>query len=487
MIDTVTSVIDGAELPAGDGKRLSVVNPATEAVIAELVEADAAEVNLAVDAARRAFAGGTWRLAATAERQEKLHAIAKAMIADTIELARLETLTTGLPILQTRMMVGRAAAVFDFFADFIGQYAEQLHRQEKGFLTMIAREPRGVAALISPWNAPIFLSTVKIAGAIAYGNSCVLKPSEQTPLSLRRLIGIVHAAGVPAGVVNMVNGSGGVTGAALVAHREVDVISFTGGTETGRHIAGTAARNLRPAATELGGKSATIVFADADQERALDGALFAIFAHNGEACLAGARILVEDSIADRFIARFVERARAIRVGDPTEPTTELGPMVSAAHRDRILSFVDLAQAEGAELLCGGRREGTGFYLDPIVMRVASNTLKVCQEEIFGPFATIQTFKTAEEAFAIANDSNFGLVSYVWSSNLTIAMRAMREIRAGTTWINTPLMRDMRAGFGGFKDSGVGRESGWGSMEIFTEMKATIIGDGTTPIAKLGRI
>lgn len=487
MTDIVTSFIDGAALPVGDGARLTVLDPATEAVVATIAEADADEVDRAVQAARRAFETGGWRHAATAARQETMRAIARAMTADTPELARLETLTTGLPIMQTRMMVGRAAAVFDFFADFIGQYGEQLHRQEKGFLTLITREPRGVAALISPWNAPIFLSCVKIAGAIAFGNSCVLKPSEQTPLSLRRLIALIHEAGVPAGVVNMVNGSGGVTGAALVAHREIDVISFTGGTETGRRIAGQAAQNLRPAATELGGKSATIVFADADQERALDGALFSIFAHNGEACLAGARILVEETIAERFIARFVERARAIRVGDPMDPATELGPMVSAAHRDRILSFIELATDEGAELLCGGRRDGPGFYLDPIVMRVADNRLQVCQEEIFGPFATIQTFRDADEAFAIANDSCFGLVSYVWSGSLTIATRAMRELRAGTTWINTPLMRDMRAGFGGFKDSGVGRESGWGSLEIFTEMKATIIGDGTAPIAKLGRI
>ncbi len=480
----IASFIDGADITAS-GRLLDVINPATETVVARVVEADAGEVDRAVQAARKAFEGGPWRRAATAERQAALRRIARGMVDDAEELGRLETLTTGLPISQTRFMILRAAGVFEFFADFIGQYAEQLYRQEKGFMTLVAREPRGVAALIAPWNAPIFLSSVKIAGAIGFGNSCVLKPSEQTPLSLQRLMRIIAAAGVPAGVVNMVNGSGAVTGAALSAHPDVDVISFTGGTETGRRISAAAAARLRPAATELGGKSANIIFADANLERALDGALFSIFAHNGEACLAGARILVQESIAEEFIAKFVARARAIRVGDPMDPKTELGPLVTAAHRDMVLSYIDIAQSEGATLLTGGRRDGVGCYVDPIVVRAPSNGLKTCQDEIFGPFATILTFRDADEAFSIANDSCFGLVSYVWSDNLNVAMRATREIRAGTTWINTPLMRDMRAGFGGFKDSGVGRESGFGSLEIFTDMKASIIGDGTTFIQRLG--
>jgi acyl-CoA reductase-like NAD-dependent aldehyde dehydrogenase len=485
-VPDITSFIDGADLPAvAAASRLDVIDPATEQVVARIVQADAAEVNRAVQAARRAFETGPWRRAGAAERQKALRAIAAGLLADVVELARLETLTTGLPITQTRGMIARAASVFEFFADFIGQYGEQIHRQEKGFLTLITREPRGVAALISPWNAPVFLSSVKIAGAIGFGNSCVLKPSEQTPLSLQRLVHIIAAAGVPPGVVNLVNGAGAVTGAALVAHPEVDVVSFTGGTDTGRRIAAVAAGNLRPCATELGGKSAAIVFADADLDRALDGVLFSIFAHNGEACLASARILLQATIAEAFTAKFLDRARNIRVGDPMDPTTELGPLVTAAHCERVLSYIDIATGQGARLLNGGRRDGPGYYVDPIVVRAEDNGLQACQEEIFGPFATIQTFHDADEAFAIANDSRFGLVSYVWTESLKVATRAMSEIRAGTTWINTPLMRDMHAGFGGFKDSGLGRESGWGSLEIFTEMKATIIGDGTTPMGRLG--
>jgi acyl-CoA reductase-like NAD-dependent aldehyde dehydrogenase len=480
----VPSFIDGAEL--GGGRiLLDVLNPADEMCVARVAEADAAEVGLAVAAARRAFDRGDWRDASAADRQAALRRIARGIVEDVAELARLETMTTGLPIGQTRFLILRAASVYEFFADFVGQYSEEMYRQEKSVVTLIGREPRGVAALIAPWNAPVFLSSVKIAGAIGFGNSCVLKPSEQTPLSLRRLMDVIKAAGIPDGVVNMVNGSGAVTGAALVAHPGVDVVSFTGGTQTGKHIAMAGAARLRPVATELGGKSATIVFADADIERALDGALFSIFAHNGEACLAGSRILVEKPIAEEFIARFVERAKRIRVGDPMDPATELGPLVTREHRERVLSFLDEAPGEGANVLTGGRREGAGYYVDPIVVHAPRNSLQVCQEEIFGPFATFLTFDGFDEAMTLANDSCFGLVSYVWSSSLSVATRSMKALRAGTTWINTPLVRDMHAGFGGFKDSGVGRESGWGSLEIFTEMKATIIGDGLNPIMRFG--
>lgn len=481
---TVSSFIDGAE-QRSTGRLMEVTDPASDRLVAKLAEADADEVDRAVTAARRCFETGTWRTSATDERQAALRRIARGIVDDADELARLETMTTGLPIAQTRFMMLRAAGVYEFFADFIGQYGEELYRQEKGFLTLVAREPKGVAALIAPWNAPILLSSIKVAGAISFGNSCVLKPSEQTPLSIGRLMRIIAAAGVPAGVVNMVNGSGAVTGAALVDHPDVDVISFTGGTETGRYISQAGARRLRPVATELGGKSATIVLADADLDRALDGALFSSFAHNGEACLAGSRVLVQDSIADQFITRFVERAEAIRVGNPMHPATEVGPVVTAAHRERVLSFIETARLEGGELLTGGRRDGAGCYVNPIVVRAKDNSATVCQEEIFGPFATLLTFHDLDEALAIANDSTFGLVSYVWSGSLEVSMRAMRDIRAGTTWINTPLLRDMHAGFGGFKNSGVGRESGWGSLEIFTEMKATIIGDGSNPIARIG--
>ena len=480
----VPSFIDGRDGDA-DGNRLDVLNPADETLVARVIESDAGEVARAVAAARRVFEAGEWRYASTADRQAALRRIAKGILEDSEELARLETLTTGLPITQARFLAARAASIYDFFADFIGQYGEQMHRQERNALTLIGREPRGVAALISPWNAPLFLSSVKIAGAIGFGNSCVLKPSEQTPLSLQRLMRVIAAAGVPDGVVNMVNGSGAVTGAALVSHPDVDVISFTGGTDTGRHIAGAGAARLRPVATELGGKSATIVFADADLDRALDGALFSIFAHNGEACLAGSRILVEKSIADAFIDRFVARAARIRVGDPMDPATELGPLVSRAHRERVLSYLDVARGEGATILAGGARPGTGYYVDPIVVRAPGNQLRVCQEEIFAPFATFLTFDGFDEAMALANDSSFGLVSYIWSGSLSVATRSMRALRAGTTWINTPLVRDMHAGFGGFKDSGVGRESGWGSLEIFTEMKATIIGDGGNFFPRFG--
>lgn len=482
----VTSFVDGAYLPVA-GDPMEVIGPADGVPVALLYPAEPDEVIAAVGSARRAFDAGHWRGAHLATRQAALCSVADRMEQDLELLATLETRCNGLPIVQAKVMVQRAAATFRFFAEFAGQNAEQLYRQEQGYITMVAREPCGVAALISPWNAPLLLASMKIAGAIAFGNACVLKPSEQTPLSLQHLMTIIGEAGVPAGVVNMVNGTGAVTGRALVEADGVDVISFTGGTETGRSVMAAGAARIRPVATELGGKSANIIFADADLARALDGALFSAFFNNGQACLAGSRILVQRKIADQFIADFIARSRAIRVGDPMQADTELGPVISAAHRQRILNFLDGAQSGGCTVLTGGSNAGRdrGFYLDPIAVLAPHNRLRVCQDEIFGPFATFLTFDTPEEAFAIANDNAFGLASYVWTKDLSLALASMRALRAGTTWINTPLMRDLRAGFGGFGDSGIGRESGRGSMEMFTQEKATIIGDGTTPIFRLG--
>ncbi|RVT90971.1 aldehyde dehydrogenase [Sphingomonas crocodyli] len=480
----VTSFIGGLSIARGDDP-MPVIGPAAGEPVAMLHQADAGEVGLAVASARDAWQN--WRNVSVAARQTMLRRLADMIEANLDILAELETRTMGLPIRQTRMMADRAAGIYRFFAEFAGQHPEEMYRQERGYTTLVAREPVGVVGLISPWNAPLLLSSMKIAGALAFGNTCVLKPSEQTPLSLQRLMELITASDIPPGVVNMVNGTGPVTGKALIEHAGIDVISFTGGTATGRTVMAAAAQRLRPVATELGGKSANIVFADADFERALDGTLFAAFANNGEACLAGSRILIQRSIADRFLAAFIDRTKAIRVGDPMNPATEMGPVISAAHKARILAYLDQAQHSGCKVLTGGGDAGQakGFYLDPIAVLAPSNRLPVCQDEIFGPFVTVTLFDTEDEAFAIANDSPFGLASYLWTGNLGTAMRGMRAIRAGTTWVNTPLLRDLRAGFGGFGDSGVGRESGRGSLQMFTQEKATIIGDGTGFIPRMG--
>jgi acyl-CoA reductase-like NAD-dependent aldehyde dehydrogenase len=379
--------------------------------------------------------------------------------------------------------VRRAAMNFEFFADFIGQTSNESYEQEAPFLTIVRREPVGVAALIAPWNAPLALATMEMAGALAFGNCCVLKPSELTPLEFVTIMEIARDAGLPDGVVNLVNGRGTVTGQALVESEGIDVVAFIGGTETGRSIARAAGGNLKKYVAELGGKSANIVTAQCDFARALDAALVGIYSNNGQQCLAGSRILVDESIADRFMAEFVARARRIRVGDPADPATEIGPVISRTQYDRVLRF-----AADAEILAGGTRaEGfeRGYYVAPTVARAHDNKIPLCQEEIFGPFATFLTFRDIDHALEIANDSQFGLVAYLWSDHLPTVTRVAQELSAGTLWVNTPVARDLRAPFGGFKNSGVGRTGGHSSRALFTEEKVLTLPMGEFPIARLG--
>jgi acyl-CoA reductase-like NAD-dependent aldehyde dehydrogenase len=329
---------------------------------------------------------------------------------------------------------------------------------------------------------------MKIASCIAFGNTCVLKPSEFTPLSLRRVVELIHETDIPKGVVNLVNGRGQVTGDALISHPEVDVVSFTGGTATGRTIASRAGQNLKPVALELGGKSANIVTASANLERALDGSLLAIYSNNGQQCLAGSRILVDRKIADAFVGKFVKRSEKIRIGDPLDPKTEIGPLAYEAHLKRVLGYVDVAKQDGAELLTGGRRHSgfnKGYYMEPTAVMAKSNAARVCQEEIFGPFATFVAYDDIDEAIAIANQSEFGLVGYVWSEHLPTAMKVSQNMRAGTIWVNTPLTRELRAPFGGYKNSGIGRDSAEDCKTFFTEAKTTTIPLEDFPMAKWG--
>jgi len=405
------------------------------------------------------------------------------------EIAYLETLNAGITHGHTRGFHGpRMAWNFEFFAEVASQAAGEAYLQTKPYLSVVTREPIGVGALIGPWNAPIALCTMKIASCIAFGNTCVLKPSEFTPLSLRRVVELIHKTDIPKGVVNLVNGRGQVTGDTLISHPGIDVVSFTGGTTTGRAIAARAGQNLKPVALELGGKSANIVTATANLERALDGSLLAIYSNNGQQCLAGSRILVEKKIAAEFIDKFVKRSQRIIVGDPFEPKTQIGPLAYEAHMKRVLSYVDVAKADGAELLTGGKRHAgfnKGYYVEPTAVLAKSNLARVCQEEIFGPFATFLTFEDIDEAIAIANHSEFGLVGYVWSEHLPTAMKVSQSVRAGTIWVNTPLTRELRAPFGGYKNSGIGRDSAQDCMMFFTEAKTTTIPLQDFPMAKWG--
>jgi acyl-CoA reductase-like NAD-dependent aldehyde dehydrogenase len=488
--EAVTGHVNGHTAAAASGAfELEVINPATEECVTRLLETDAAGVDEAVGAARGAFEGGAWSRMPVKRRQQVLRAAGALVIEHQQELALLETMCAGLPVAHlSGRQIPRAAENFGFFADYIGLMAGETFEQEEHFLTSVTREPAGVAALVAPWNAPLALASMQIASCIAFGNSCVSKPSEYTPLSVLRLVQLLEQAGVPPGVVNVVNGRGAVTGHELVSHPGIDRIAFTGGTATARSIMRDASAHLTPVHFELGGKSANMVFADADIERAVDGSLINIYSNNGQICIAGARILVQRQVADEFIERFVARAARLRVGDPMDPRTEVGPLAFAAHRDRVLDYIDLARREGAEILVGGTAApgfDRGYYLAPTAALVKDNSLRICQEEVFGPFATLQVFDDPDQAIAIANDSDYGLVAYGWTADLSLAMRLQREIRAGTIWINTPLVRDLRAPFGGFKQSGIGRDGPRQCAEFYTEEKATIVPRNVFPINKMG--
>ena len=484
---TITGYAAGA-FAAPTGEAIPVIDPATGTTVAVLHESDGAEVGAAVAAARDAFRSGPWAGASVADRQRALHAIHDAILEHAEELAALETLNTGIPFIQTKNIhLPRAAQNFRFFAEFINQDGGEVFTQEPGYMSLVTHEPIGVCALIGPWNMPLGLTAMKMAGALAFGNTCVVKPSEITPLTLARLFEIIDAKGIlPPGVINLVNGRGHVTGEALSAHPDIDMVSFTGGTETGARILGALAKGIKGGAMELGGKSPSIVFADADIERALDGAMLGSFMNNGQMCLAGSRLFVHEQVADEFIAAFTTRTKALRVGDPFDPTTEIGPMIKAAQVARVASYVESGLGQGATLLTGGGQiEGDGFFIEPTVMQSNSNALAICQEEIFAPFATIQTFSDEDEVIARANDSAFGLVGYVWTADLERALRLSRRLATGTVLVNTPIMRDLRTGFGGVRQSGLGREGAKGSRAMFTEMKSTIIALERPALPRMG--
>ncbi len=485
---TVTALIDGAPVRGG-GAEIPVFYPATGGRVATLIEDGAADIDRAVAAARRAFDHGPWPHLGVEERQDRLCRFSEVIEDNIPLLAGLECFDTGKPMrdLLTRYLK-RTAHCFRFFADYIGQSSGVVYDQVKGYRTVVAREPIGVAALLAPWNSPISLGSMKVAAALAFGNTCVLKPSEQTPMALVRLVELLHEAGLPEGAVNVVNGRGPVTGAALVAHPDVDLISFTGGTETGRAIMAAAARNLIPCMTELGGKSANIVFASADLDQALDGALLGIYTNAGQQCLAGSRILVERPVFDAFVARFAERAERIRIGDPTDDATEMGPVASEAHMKHVLSYAGLAREEGGRLVAGGVRDeslGNGYFVRPTAVVAPSNDTRVAQEEIFGPFATFLPFDGVEEAVAIANGTDFGLMSYVWSDHLPTVNAVVPRLRSGGIMVNATMMRDLRAPFGGFKESGVGREGGEACERFYTHEKFVSTRLAPGPLRQLG--
>lgn len=480
--------IDGEFEPAHDGATFTSLTPATDEVIAEVALASAGDVDRAVAAARRAFDEGPWPRMRAIERAEYLRAVAEAIEENLETLAILEAMDTGLPLMYTRGHVDRAVTHFRYFAEEAERITGSTQPHDGAYIHVITREPIGVVAVITPWNAPIGLATSAAAAALTCGNTCVLKPSELSPITASELAKIIAALELPPGVLNVVHGPGAPTGEALVSHRGVDAIAFTGGSATGRRIMELASRNLTRFVGELGGNAPTLVFADADLDRVIDGTILCAYANNGEVCVAGSRILVEKTIYGEFVDRFVARARAIRVGDPLEPGTELGPVISGPHLERLQSIIANARAGGATVRCGGERlSRPGHYLAPTVLTDLGPGVRLLQEEILGPVVTITPFSDAAEGLRLANDTVYGLAGYVWTRSAERIFQVASRLRVGTVWANSALVRDVRVPFGGYKQSGLGRLGGRHSIDAFTEVKNTCIAVEPYHLPALGAI
>ncbi|WP_416906852.1 MAG: aldehyde dehydrogenase family protein [Polymorphobacter sp.] len=480
--------VPAAASGGADGQTL--IYAATETPFAFVPHTDPGAADALAARARDAFETGPWRVMPAAGRASVMRRIGALILEHAEELAHLQTLETSIPLAQARgMHVPRTAENFGFFADMLASLSGESYEQSGAYLAIVTREPVGTALLIAPWNAPLILSSMKLAAALALGNSVIVKPSEYAPLAVLRMVELIHQAGVPEGVVQVACGPGAGIGRALVQHPDIDAIGFIGGTATGRRIMTDAAASLKKVGLELGGKSANIIHRSADIERAVDGSLMAIFAGNGEQCLAGSRILVDAPIADRFIEAFTARAAKLRIGDPFDAHTEIGPMAFKAHYDRLLAFAGTAQTDPAYKVLTGARAAPGFEAGycfaPTVVETHDNMTELCQQELFGPFAVIQRVDDLEDAIARANQSEFGLAAYIWADDLPTVMRARRQLRAGTIWVNTPMARDLRAPFGGYKQSGIGRDGLPGSIELFTEEKSTLIPNAPLTLPKLG--
>ena len=466
--------IDGRFVDAESGETQPTLNPHDNSVIAPVAMAASADIDKAVAAATRAYP--KWSRMPAADRGRILLKLADLIEANAEDLARLESLDTGHPLRDSRNLdVPRTAACFRYFGGMADKFQGETIPVEAGFLNYTLREPLGVVGQVVPWNFPLMFTSWKMAPALAAGNTIVMKPAEITPLSSLRIAELMSEAGMPDGVVNMVPGLGHVAGQAIAEHPGIAKIAFTGSTATGRRIVQASAGNLKKVQLELGGKGANIVFDDADLAAAVNGSAWAIFHNQGQACIAGSRLVLHEAIADEFLDRFLALARTIRVGNPLDAETEMGPLTSAQHRDRVLSYVDVARSEGGEVLLGGKSPGgalaEGCYVEPTVVRARSYRDRVAQEEVFGPFVTVLTFKNDEEALAIANGTDYGLGSGLWTRDLQRAHRTAREIHAGMVWINSYKRVNPGSPFGGFGQSGYGREMGFDAMREYTQVKS----------------
>jgi aldehyde dehydrogenase (NAD+)/phenylacetaldehyde dehydrogenase len=474
---SLAAAVDGKLFIGGDWRdgtaRLDVVNPATEETIGNVVAATTRDIDDAVTAARSALV--PWASLSARERGRFISKIAQRILERADELARLETIHNGKPIFESRQIeIPAAAECFEYFAG----WADKIHGETipvKGrYLAYTLREPIGVIAAIVPWNFPLLLTAWKVAPALACGNTVIVKPATQTPLTALALADIAQEVGLPAGVLNVVTGRGSDIGDYLVSHPGIAKIAFTGDTTTGRTVMRNASGTVKQTTLELGGKSPNVVFADADLDAAVRGATTGIFYGKGEVCAAGSRLLVESKIKDEFVARVAERARKMRPGDPLDPKTRLGSLVSRGQMERVLRYVDAGQDEGATLLAGGKRAdigtGKGFFFEPTVFSNVTPTMTIAREEIFGPVLAVLEFDGVDDAIAKANDCDYGLAAGIWTRDVKKAHNVAARLQAGTVWVNTYNVYDTAAPFGGYKQSGFGREMGMHALEHYTQTK-----------------
>jgi aminomuconate-semialdehyde/2-hydroxymuconate-6-semialdehyde dehydrogenase len=478
-MEKLKNYIGGALVPPSKGNYIDDYNPATGEVFTLIPDSDKDDVELAIDAAEKAFP--IWSQMPAEERTSYMMKIADLINQKFEKFALAETIDTGKPLwLSKTVDIPRAVKNFEFFASAIIHFASEAHATDNTAINYTLRQPLGIVGAISPWNLPLYLLSWKIAPALAAGNCVVAKPSEVTPLTAFMLSEVCIEAGLPSGVLNIVHGYGHKAGQAIISHEKVKAVTFTGGTKTGRDISRIAAPMLKKLSLELGGKNPNIIFADCKYDEMLETTIRSSFSNQGEICLCGSRIFVERSLYPKFKNDFVERIKNLKVGDPLSEDTKVGAIVSQPHFEKILSYIDLAEKEGGNILCGGDsmdiegRCGKGWFIEPTVIDGLAHTCRTNQEEIFGPVVTLVPFDTEEEALEMANSTEYGLASIIWTENLSRVNRMASQIKSGIVWVNCWMLRDLRTPFGGVNSSGVGREGGLEALRFFTEAKNVCI-------------